>query len=92
MARPQVRPDLQQFRWGEVPSRRMSRRRNPHRKALAIHMDLDTIDADAKLVMSWLVGGRDSKYAMAFMDDLSRRLANRVQRASDGHRATRHTL
>ncbi|MBA1140210.1 DDE-type integrase/transposase/recombinase [Mesorhizobium neociceri] len=45
------------------------------------------IDADTKLVMSWLVGGRDSEYAMGFMDDLSRRLANRVQLTSDGHRA-----
>ena len=45
------------------------------------------IDADTKLVMSWLVGGRDSGYAMAFMDDLSRRLANRVQLTSDGHKA-----
>ncbi|MER9724080.1 MULTISPECIES: IS1 family transposase [unclassified Mesorhizobium] len=45
------------------------------------------IDADTKLVMSWLVGGRDSEYAMSFMDDLSRRLANRVQLTSDGHRA-----
>ncbi|RWI90018.1 MAG: hypothetical protein EOR22_25340 [Mesorhizobium sp.] len=45
------------------------------------------IDADIKLVMSWLVGGRDSEYAMALIDDLSRRLANRVQLTSDGHRA-----
>lgn len=45
------------------------------------------IDADSKLVISWLVGGRDSEYAMAFMDDLSRRLANRVQLTSDGHKA-----
>lgn len=45
------------------------------------------IDADTKLVMSWLVGGRDSEYAMAFIDDLSRRLTNRVQLTSDGHRA-----
>ena len=45
------------------------------------------IDADTKLVMSWLVGGRDGDYAMAFIDDLSRRLANRVQLTSDGHRA-----
>jgi hypothetical protein len=37
--------------------------------------------------MSWLVGGRDSEYAMAFMDDLARRLANRVQLTSDGHKA-----
>ncbi|WP_029355055.1 MULTISPECIES: helix-turn-helix domain-containing protein [Mesorhizobium] len=45
------------------------------------------IDADTKLVMFWLVGGRDSEYAMGFMDDLSRRLANRVQLTNDGHRA-----
>jgi IS1 family transposase len=45
------------------------------------------IDADSKLVMSWLVGGRDGDYALAFMDDLAARLANRVQLTSDGHRA-----
>jgi hypothetical protein len=37
--------------------------------------------------MSWMVGGRDGDYAMAFMDDLAARLANRVQLTSDGHRA-----
>src|SRR5438094_510157 len=45
------------------------------------------IDADTKLIPSWFVGGRDSEYAMAFMDDLASRLANRVQLTSDGHRA-----
>src|SRR3990172_8758652 len=35
------------------------------------------IDADSKLIVSWLVGGRDSDYGMAFMDDLAKRLANR---------------
>jgi IS1 family transposase len=45
------------------------------------------IDADSKLVMSWLVGQRDGDYALAFMDDLAARLANRVQLTSDGHRA-----
>lgn len=45
------------------------------------------IDADNKLMISWLVGGRDSDYAMTFMDDLRSRLANRVQLTSDGHRA-----
>ena len=44
------------------------------------------IDADSKLIVSWLVGGRDGDYAMAFMDDLRSRLANRVQLTSDGHR------
>ena len=45
------------------------------------------IDADSKLVISWLVGGRDGEYALAFMDDVAKRLANRVQLASDGHKA-----
>lgn len=45
------------------------------------------IDADSKLMISWLVGGRDSEYAIAFMDDLRDRLAQRVQLTSDGHRA-----
>jgi IS1 family transposase len=45
------------------------------------------IEADTKLIVSWLVGGRDSGYAIAFMDDLRSRLANRVQLTSDGHRA-----
>jgi IS1 family transposase len=45
------------------------------------------IDADSKLMISWLVGGRDSDYAIAFMDDLRSRLANRVQLTSDGHKA-----
>ncbi|MEA2834661.1 MAG: hypothetical protein QOG66_2863 [Methylobacteriaceae bacterium] len=45
------------------------------------------IDADSKLIASYLVGGRDSGYAIAFMDDLRSRLANRVQLTTDGHRA-----
>jgi len=45
------------------------------------------IEAQTKLIVSWLVGGRDGEYAMEFMDDLRSRLANRVQLTSDGHRA-----
>ena len=45
------------------------------------------LDADSKLIVSYLVGGRDAEYAMWFMDDLRSRLANRVQLTSDGHRA-----
>ena len=45
------------------------------------------LDADSKLIVSYLVGGRDAEYAMWFMDDLASRLASRVQLTSDGHRA-----
>ena len=45
------------------------------------------LDADSKLIVSWLVGGRDSDYGIAFMDDVASRLANRVQLTTDGHKA-----
>ncbi|MEQ8451625.1 MAG: IS1 family transposase [Nitratireductor sp.] len=45
------------------------------------------LDADSKLILSYLVGGRDSEYAIAFMDDVASRLANRVQLTTDGHKA-----
>ena len=44
------------------------------------------ICADTKLVPSWLVGSRDTECATRFICDLSKRLANRVQLTSDGHR------
>jgi IS1 family transposase len=45
------------------------------------------IDADSKLVVSWLVGDRSSDTAIPFMNDLASRLANKVQLTSDGHKA-----
>lgn len=45
------------------------------------------IDADTKLIVSYLVGGRDAGYALEFMDDLRSRLSNRVQLTTDGHKA-----
>ncbi|MEI9412012.1 IS1 family transposase [Mesorhizobium salmacidum] len=45
------------------------------------------LDSDSKLIISWLVGGRDGEYALAFMDDVKDRLANRAQLTTDGHRA-----
>jgi len=44
------------------------------------------IDADTKLVPSFMVGDRGAKTAKLFMDDLAGRLANRVQLTTDGHR------
>jgi IS1 family transposase len=45
------------------------------------------LDRDSKMIVSYLVGGRDSEYANAFMQDVADRLANRVQLTTDGHRA-----
>jgi IS1 family transposase len=45
------------------------------------------LEASSKLLVSFMVGGRDGEYALALMDDLRGRLANRVQLTTDGHRA-----
>src|SRR5258708_515169 len=45
------------------------------------------IDADTKLLCSWMVGDRSATTAHRFMQDLASRLANRVQLTTDGHRA-----
>ncbi len=44
------------------------------------------IDADTKLVPSWLVGQRNADDAAMLMHDLQSRLDNRVQLTTDGHR------
>lgn len=43
------------------------------------------LDADSKLMISWMVGQRRSDDARSFMKDVARRLANRVQLTTDGH-------
>ncbi len=44
------------------------------------------LDADTKLVPSWLVAGRDLGSAYTFMHDLADRLTSRVQLTTDGYR------
>jgi IS1 family transposase len=44
------------------------------------------IDADTKLVVSWLVGLRNPECASGFFKDIKERLSNRVQLTTDGHR------
>lgn len=44
------------------------------------------ICADTKLMVSWMVGRRDSQTANVFINDLASRLDNRVQLSTDGHR------
>lgn len=42
------------------------------------------IDADTKLIPSWIVGPRDGVTARIFVNDLASRLADRIQLTSDG--------
>lgn len=44
------------------------------------------LDADSKLIVSYLIGGRDADYANEFMQDVAPRVASRVQLTTDGHR------
>jgi IS1 family transposase len=44
------------------------------------------LDADSKLIVGYLVGGRDAGYAHEFMQDVADRLATRVQLTTDAHR------
>lgn len=44
------------------------------------------IDADTKLVCSWLVGQRDAGCATEFIQDTEKRLSHRIQLTSDGHK------
>ncbi|MBC7469781.1 MAG: DDE-type integrase/transposase/recombinase [Ramlibacter sp.] len=57
-------------------------------KGILGHGDVWTwtaIDADTKLMVSYLVGKRDADYALTFMTDIAGRLAHRVQLTTDGH-------
>jgi IS1 family transposase/lambda repressor-like predicted transcriptional regulator len=44
------------------------------------------MDADSKLMVSYMVGKRDAECANAFMEDLASRLINRVELTTDGHK------
>jgi transposase-like protein len=45
------------------------------------------IDADTKLIASWLVSSRDAGAAFEFAHDLASHIIGRVQITSDGHKA-----
>jgi IS1 family transposase len=45
------------------------------------------IDAESKLIVSYLIGSREAECAYEFIQDVASRLANRVQLTTDGHKA-----
>jgi IS1 family transposase len=45
------------------------------------------LDADTKLCVSYLIGGRGADWAMDFMEDCASRINGRVQVTTDGHKA-----
>lgn len=44
------------------------------------------IDADSKLIISYMLGDRGARTAQAFMQDVASRISNRIQLTTDGHR------
>lgn len=44
------------------------------------------IDADTKLIISYMLGDRGAATAQSFMRDVAGRIANRIQLTTDGHR------
>lgn len=50
------------------------------------------IDADTKLIASWLVGSRDMQAAIMFLQDLRARVVGRPQLTTDGHKVYPHAM
>ena len=68
-----------------------AKKRNVTPKIAAEHPDAGdvwtwtAIDADSKLVISWLVGDRNAPTAYAFMEDIASRVTRRIQMTTDGY-------
>lgn len=45
------------------------------------------LDSDSELIVSYVIGGRDSEYAIEFLTDAPSHIANRVKVTTDGHGA-----
>ncbi len=50
------------------------------------------LDADSKLILTWLVGNRTNAAAEAFMTDLAERVTGRIQLTTDGLPAYNHAV
>lgn len=64
-----------------------AKRKNAKREGDGDIWTFTAIDADSKLMVSWLVGERSLPNVHEFMNDLAGRLSNRVQVTTDGHYA-----
>src|ERR1035437_4452591 len=66
--------------WGFIGAKQKNAKRA---KAYGDVWTFIALDADTKLIPSYVVGKRDAYHAKAFMSDLAGRLANRVQIRTD---------
>jgi IS1 family transposase len=83
----------QRIQCDEIWSFCYAKRKNVTEKIREEHPDAGdvwtwtAIDADTKLCVSWMIGGRDAGYAHEFIADLASRLRHRVQLTTDQHHA-----
>ncbi len=66
--------------WGFVGAKK----KNANREGFGDAWTFVAIDADTRLIVTWLVGHRITPHATIFMKDLASRLANRIQLTTDG--------
>jgi len=69
--------------WSYVGKKQTHLKKTDDRQRLGEQWTFVAIDPDSKLVPAYLVGKRHRQNAIAFMTDISERLANRVQLSSD---------
>jgi IS1 family transposase len=70
--------------WGFVGKKDRSLRESDNQYEVGSVWTYCAIDSDSKIVPSYLVGKRDAETTHAFINDLARRMKNRIQLASDG--------
>jgi IS1 family transposase len=78
--------------WGFIGKKRKNTKAWDFTRGLGDAWTFIALDSDTKLIPSFLVGQRTLIYAKAFLDDLSSRLANRIQLSSDALAAYTETV
>jgi IS1 family transposase len=87
-----VKLDCRRIQCDEIWSFCYAKKKNVTEEVARKHADAGdvwtwtAIDADSKLIVSWLVGNRDLPSAWTFMQDVASRLKHRVQLTTDAHR------
>jgi IS1 family transposase len=73
--------------WGFIAKKNANLKLGEYAEGLGDVYTFVALDADTKLVPSYLVGKRDEMNTMAFLLDLKDRMAGRIELSSDGWRA-----
>jgi IS1 family transposase len=73
--------------WAFVAKKQRHVTKDDDRKRVGYTWTFVAVDAETKLVPSFLVGERDAANTQAFIDDVAARLVNRVQISTDGLRS-----